>query len=87
MLRINIVYQNNNMSAAVLQPIEASDGAYTVLWSRTVQPDSDVVVYFNHYTYTRRIHDRVCPDASKILYMYEPPAIDPMQYTQHCFHY
>ena len=82
MLRINIVYQNNNMPAAVLPPIEAPDGSYTVLWSRTVQPDSDAVVYFNHYTYSHRVHDRVCPDALKILYMYEPPAVDPMQYTQ-----
>jgi hypothetical protein len=82
MLRINIVYQNNNMSADILPPIEVPDRSYVVTWSRRPQPDSDVVVYFNHYTYNRRIHERVCPNALKILYMYEPTAIDPMQYTK-----
>lgn len=82
MLRINIVYQNNNMPADVLAPIEAPDGSYCVVWSQEVQPDFDAVLYFNHYTYDRRIHDRVCPNALKILYMYEPPAVDPMQYTK-----
>lgn len=82
MLKINIVYQNKNMPAAALPPIEAPDGSYSVLWSRTVQPDSDAVVYFNHYTYNRRVHEKVCPGAVKVLYMYEPPAIDPMQYTR-----
>ena len=78
MLRINIVYQNKNMPADRLAPIRAADGSCEVLWSRTVQLDSDAVVYFNHYTYDRRAHVRVCPDAMKILYMYEPPAVDPM---------
>jgi hypothetical protein len=82
MLRINVVYQNNNMPADVLPPIEAADGSYLVTWSRAVQPDSDAVVYFNHYTYSRRIHNQVCPDALKILYMYEPVAVDPVQYTR-----
>jgi len=82
MLRINIVYQNNNMPAKLLPEIEAADGSYTVVWSRAIQPDADAVVYFNHYTYNRRVHEQVCPEALKILYMYEPPAIDPMQYTK-----
>ena len=82
MLRINIVYRNNNMPAEVLPPIEAPDGTYRVTWSRAVLPASDAVVYFNHYTFDRRMHQNICPDALKILYMYEPPAIDPMQYTQ-----
>ncbi len=82
MLRINIVYQNNNMPADILPAIEAADGSYRVVWSRAVQPEADAVVYFNHYTYNRRIHEQVCPNALKILYTYEPPAIDPMQYTQ-----
>ncbi|MBI9020962.1 MAG: hypothetical protein JEZ10_06890, partial [Verrucomicrobia bacterium] len=82
MLKINIVYQNNNMPADILPPIEAPDGTYVVTWSRSVQPNSDAVVYFNHYTFSRRTHDRICPTALKILYMYEPPAIDPMQYTR-----
>jgi len=81
-LRINIVYQNNNMPADVLDPIHASDGTYMVTWSRSPQPDSDVVVYFNHYTYDRRVHEKVCPNAPKLLYIYEPSAIDPMQYTK-----
>lgn len=70
------------MPAEVLDPIHASDGAYVVTWSRCPQPDADVVVYFNHYTYNRRTHERVCPRARKFLYMYEPAAIDPMQYTR-----
>ncbi|QHI68061.1 glycosyltransferase family 10 domain-containing protein [Tichowtungia aerotolerans] len=82
MLRINIVYQNKNMPADVLPPIDSPDGAYTVTWSRLPLAGVDAVVYFNHYTFDRRIHQRVCPDALKILYMYEPPAIDPMQYTR-----
>lgn len=82
MLRINVVYQNNNMPADILPPIEASDRSYVVTWSRRPQSGSDAVVYFNHYTYSRRTHDRICPDAFRILYMYEPPAIDPMQYTK-----
>ncbi len=82
MLRINIVYQNKNMPADVLPVIQAPDGSYAVTWSRRPQNGSDAVVYFNHYTYKRRIHDRVCPGALRILYMYEPPAIDPMQYTK-----
>ncbi|MGE4488598.1 MAG: hypothetical protein AB7E95_03525, partial [Kiritimatiellales bacterium] len=82
MVRINIVYQNNNMPADILPPVEAPDRSYTVVWSRSVQPGFDAVVYFNHFTYCRRIHDRVCPEALRILYMYEPPAIDPMQYTK-----
>jgi hypothetical protein len=82
MLRINIVYQNKNMPADVLPPIEAPDGAWIVTWSRRPQPGSDAVVYFNHYTFNRRLHQKICPDARKLLYMYEPPAIDPMQYTK-----
>jgi hypothetical protein len=82
MLRINIVYQNNNMPADILPAIKAPDGSYEVTWSRQPQTGSDAVIYFNHYTYKRRIHDRICPHARKILYMYEPPAIDPMQYTK-----
>jgi hypothetical protein len=82
MLRINIVYQNNNMPADVLPPIEDPDVSYTVTWSRKPLAGSDAVVYFNHYTFNRRLHQRTCPGALKILYMYEPPAIDPMQYAQ-----
>ena len=82
MLRINIVYQNKNMPADVLPEITGSDSSYSVTWSRLPQPGSDAVVYFNHYTFNRRLHQRVCPAALKILYMYEPPAIDPMQYTR-----
>jgi hypothetical protein len=82
MVQINIVYRNNNMPAEILPAVEAPDGTYSVVWSRMVLPGFDAVVYFNHYTYNRRIHDRICPDALRILYMYEPPAIDPMQYTR-----
>ncbi len=82
MLRINIVYQNKNMPADVLPPIEAPDGSWSVTWSRLPQPGFDAVVYFNHYAFHRRLHRRICPQARKILYMYEPPAIDPMQYTR-----
>jgi len=82
MLRINIVYQNKNMPADVLPSVEAPDGSYGVTWSRLPQPESDAVVYFNHYTFNRRLHQQACPDALKILYMYEPLAIDPMQYTK-----
>ncbi len=82
MIRINIVYKNNNMPFGVLEPVLSDDGQYRVVWSRSVQPDSDVVVYFNHYTFNRRIHDKVCPMALKVLYMYEPAAVDPMQYTE-----
>lgn len=81
MVRINIVYQNNNMPADKLPVIFSPEGTYEVVWSRSVQPDSDAVVYFNHYTFNPRVHAKVCPDSLKILYMYEPPAIDPVQYT------
>jgi hypothetical protein len=81
-LRINIIYRNINMPADVLPAITAPDGSYEVVWSKAVQPDFDVVVYFNEYVYSRRTHDRVCPDALRFLYMYEPVAIDPMQYTR-----
>jgi len=79
--QINIVYQNNNMPGKVLPVFRAPDGSYAVTWSRQPLPDSDIVVYFNHYTYDRRAHHRTCPQALKVLYMYEPPAVDPMQYT------
>jgi len=82
MLRINIIYRNNNMPADVLPVIIAPDGSYEVVWSKAVRPKSDVVVYFNEYVYNRRAHDRICPDALRILYMYEPVAVDPMQYTR-----
>lgn len=82
MTTINIVYRNNNMPADVLPPISASDGTYSVVWSRHPQPGCDVAVYFNHYTFNRRMHERICPSAVKLLYLYEPPAIDPMQYTK-----
>lgn len=82
MLRINIIFQNRKMQADVLPPIDARDQSYRVVWSRKPQPDSDVVVYFNGYAYDRRLHNRTCPNALRFLYMYEPPAIDPMQYTQ-----
>jgi len=82
MLRINIIYRNNNMPADVLPAIKAPDGSYEVVWSRVQQPGSDVVVYFNEYVYSRREHDRICPNALRFLYIYEPPSIDPMQYTQ-----
>jgi len=82
MFRINIVYQNKNMPADILPVIEAPDRSYAVIWSRQPQPKSDAVVYFNHYTFNRRLHQQVCPSALTILYMYEPPAIDPMQYTR-----
>ncbi|RKX37100.1 MAG: hypothetical protein DRP64_17715, partial [Verrucomicrobia bacterium] len=78
MLKINIVYQNKNMPGSVLPLIKDPAGLYEVVWSRNVQPASDVVVYFNHYAFNRRIHDRVCPGALKVLYMYEPVAVDPM---------
>ena len=82
MLRINIIYRNNNMPAEVLPAICAPDGSYEVVWSKALQAGSDVVVYFNEYVYSRREHDRVCPDALRFLYMYEPVAVDPMQYTR-----
>jgi len=82
MIRINIIYKNNNMPSDVLEPVVAGDGRYRVVWSRSVQPDSDVVVYFNHYTFNRRIHEKTCPKALKVLYMYEPAAVDPMQYNE-----
>ncbi len=82
MLRINIVYQNNNMPADVLPDIPAPDHGYTVTWSRQPQPTADVVVYFNHYTYRREVHQQICPQAAKVLYMYEPVAVDPVQYTK-----
>jgi hypothetical protein len=82
MLRINIIYRNNNMPADVLPAISAPDGSYEVVWSKVLQSGSDVVVYFNEYVYSPRQHDRVCPDALRVLYMYEPVAIDPMQYTR-----
>lgn len=82
MLKINIVYRNNNMPGEVLSPIEDSGGKYRVVWSRRPLAGSDVVVYFNHYVFSRRLHRRICPDALKVLYMYEPPAVDPMQYTE-----
>lgn len=82
MLRINIVYQNKNMPGDVLPVIEASDRSYSVIWSRNVQADSDIVVYFNHYTYSAKKHRKVCPSALKVLYMYEPTAVDPVQYTR-----
>ncbi|MBN2162266.1 MAG: hypothetical protein JXR25_04130 [Pontiellaceae bacterium] len=82
MLRINIIYRNNNMPSEVLPPIMAPDGSYEVVWSKAVQAGFDVVVYFNEYVYNRREHDQVCPDALRFLYMYEPVAVDPMQYTR-----
>jgi hypothetical protein len=82
MLRINIIYRNNNMPADVLPSITASDRSYEVAWSKDLLLNYDVVVYFNEYVYCRRDHDRICPDALRFLYMYEPAAIDPMQYTR-----
>jgi hypothetical protein len=82
MLRINIIYRNNNMPADVLPAITAPDGSYEVVWSKALQPKADVVVYFNEYVYSRREHERICPKALRMLYMYEPVAIDPMQYTR-----
>ena len=82
MFQINIVYQNLNMPGDILPAVNAPDGSYSVVWSRQPQPGSDAVVYFNHYTYSRRVHHRICPDALKILYMYEPITIDPIQYTK-----
>ncbi len=70
------------MPADVLPPITSSDGSYEVVWSKMVQPASDIVVYFNEYVYDRRTHDRTCPNALRFLYMYEPVAVDPMQYTR-----
>ena len=70
------------MPGDCLPPIESPDGAYVVTWSRDPLPGSDVVVYFNHFAYRRRLHERVCPKARKILYMYEPVAVDPVQYTR-----
>jgi len=82
MLRINIIYRNNNMPADVLPAIQAPGGSYEVVWSKVQQANADVVVYFNEYVYKRREHERICPNALRFLYMYEPPAIDPMQYTR-----
>ena len=82
MTRINVVYQNNNMPGDILPDMVADDSSYTVVWSRAPQPGVDAVVYFNHYTFNRRKHDRICPDALKILYIYEPAAVDPIQYTR-----
>lgn len=82
MLKINIIYRNNNMPADVLPVITAPDGSYEVVWSKALQRGSDVVVYFNEYVYNRRDHDRICPNAPRFLYMYEPVSVDPMQYTQ-----
>lgn len=81
-VRINIVYQNNNMPADLLPPVEVPAVAATVLWSRTPQPGCDAIVYFNHYTYDRTLHDQVAPDALRVLYMYEPVAVDPIQYSR-----
>ena len=81
-IRINVVYQNNNMPADVLPPIRTASVQAVVTWSRRPQPASDAVVYFNHYTYNRRQHDRIAPNALRILYMYEPVAVDPVQYTK-----
>lgn len=66
----------------MLPAITAPDDSYEVVWSKALQSDSDVIVYFNEYVYNRRDHDRICPDALRFLYMYEPVAIDPMQYTR-----
>ena len=81
MLLINIIYQNKNMPADILPKIDDSGGAYEVVWSKKLQPNADVVVYFNEYTYDEKKHRRTCPEALKVLYMYEPVSVDPMQYT------
>ena len=81
-VRINIVYKNNNMPADVLPEINVPTAKATVVWSRIPQPNSDAVVYFNHYTYDRKLHDKVAPKALRLLYMYEPVAVDPVQYTR-----
>lgn len=70
------------MPAETLAPIPLEDGASTVVWSRQPQPDADLVLYFNHYTFDAKLHRRICPKARKALYMYEPVAVDPVQYTQ-----
>ncbi len=82
MLRINIIYRNHNMPADVLPAIPAPDRSYEVIWSRKLQSHADVVVYFNEYVYNRREHDNICPNARRVLYMYEPVSVDPMQYTE-----
>lgn len=81
-VRINIVYQNNNMPADKLPPVDVPQAQATVVWSRQPQPGSDAVVYFNHYTYHRQLHDQIVPNAFRLLYMYEPVAVDPIQYTR-----
>ncbi len=82
MRKINVVYQNGNMPADILEPIYAPNDSYEVVWSRKPQVGSDVVVYFNQFAFNEKLHKALCSDSICVLYMYEPVAIDPVQYTK-----
>jgi hypothetical protein len=70
------------MPADRLPPVAVPEVRATVVWSRHPQPGQDAIVYFNHYTYNPTLHRQVAPQALRILYMYEPVAVDPIQYSR-----
>ncbi len=75
---INIVYANmpHDHMNVVTPGLDA-----TVFWTREEAPSSDIVVYLNGYSYSRK-HVRRNRDAFRILWAYEPLAVYPIHFTR-----
>lgn len=77
MTKLNIVYANMREPRFNLELPERDAVA---VWTRTEEPDADVIVYSSGYSYSAK--HAVNPDAFRILYTYEPLVVWPRQFLK-----
>jgi hypothetical protein len=73
MNKINIVYANMREAFFDVSGLDAR-----VHWTRTPEPDADIIVYMNGYSFSAPVPR----EAFKILYTYEPPAVYPRNFLR-----
>lgn len=79
MTKLNIVY------AYMQQPryeVASHIPDTTCTWTQTEEPDADVIVYMNGYSYEKH-RTQNNPRAFRILYLYEPHVVYPRQFMRH----
>lgn len=73
-MKLNIVYANMQCASC-----EVTHSQACIRWTRIEEPDADIVVYHNGYSYRKKYAQA---KAIRILYMYEPPVVYPRQYLR-----
>jgi hypothetical protein len=81
MKKLNIVYAYMRESRYEIS-LPAHDAV--VVWTTTEEPDADIVVYHNGYSYNSK-NAAANPGAYRILYIYEPLVVYPRQFMSSFF--